>query len=470
MRKGLTVDDTGATWTASRLAAALRAREISSRDLLELYLDRIDRLNPPVNAVITLDAERARADAARADDEAARDAWRGPLHGLPTTIKDAIEVSGIRSTGGATELGDHVPAHDAPAVARLRAAGAIVFGKTNVPRWSGDVQTYNDVFGTTNNPWDLTRVPGGSSGGAAAAVAAGFTSFEVGTDIGGSVRIPSHLCGVFGLKPSFGVVSQRGYLDHVGGGTTDADINVFGPIARGADDLDLLLDVLAGPESDRALAWRLELPPPRRSEPSDYRVGVWLEDPSMPIDHDELALLRHAVDALSDAGAKVEEAHPDVEFAEQRDLFHELIVPAISPSMDADIAHAASGSHLQWLAHDKHRARLRAIWAEWFEDYDALLCPVLPVPAFPHDHAGDILSRNLTINGEQHPYITVTNWAGLIGVVGLPSAVPPVGRTPGGLPVGIQVVAPYLRDREAVKLAGIVAEVSGGGYTPPPGF
>ncbi|MGZ4688284.1 MAG: amidase family protein [Acidimicrobiia bacterium] len=468
------MDQATATWTASRLAAAIRARQLSSRDLLELYIDRIERLTPPLNAVVTLDLERARAEAARADEEAERGEWRGPLHGLPTTIKDAIEVGGVRSTGGATELTDHVPTADAPSVARLKEAGAIVFGKTNAPRWSGDVQTFNDIFGTTNNPWDLERVPGGSSGGAAAAVAAGFTSFELGTDIGGSVRSPSHCCGVFGLKPSFGVVSQRGYLDHVGGGTTDADINVFGPIARSAEDLDLLIDVLAGPDADRALAWRLELPAPRQAEVGDFRVGVWLEDPATQIDREVLTLLQNAADALSDAGAKVEDAHPNVSFAEQRNLFVQLIISAISPSMAYDPtvedAGAASGAHLSWLQADEARARLRAIWADWFRDYDALLCPVLPVPAFPHDHTADFMTRTLTINGEQQPYPVVTDWTGLIGIVGLPSAVAPVGRTPAGLPVGIQVVAPYLRDRESVRLAGIVADVSGGGYQPPPGF
>jgi amidase len=470
MSKDREMDEAVATWTATRLAAAIRARELSSRDLLELYVDRVERLNPPLNAVVTLDLDRARADATRADDEADRGDWRGPLHGLSITIKDAIEVEGVRSTGGAPELTDHVPAADAPSVARLKGAGAIVFGKTNVPRWSGDVQTFNATFGTTNNPWNLERVPGGSSGGAAASVAAGFTSFEVGTDIGGSVRIPSHCCGVFGLKPSYGVISQRGYLDHVGGGTTDADINVFGPIARGADDLELLLGVLAGPDADRALAWRLELPAPRQSALSDYRVGVWLEAPGVPIDHEELALLRNAADSLSDAGANVEDAHPDIDFAEQLAVFNSMIVAAISPSLDGDFAHSASGTYRAWLELDQHRSRLRAAWAEWFEGYDALLCPVLPVPAFPHMPDGDFTTRRLEINGEARPYSHVTDWAGLIGVIGLPSAVPPIGRTAAGLPVGIQCVAPYLRDREAVRLAGIVAEVSGGGYEAPPGF
>jgi hypothetical protein len=249
-----------ATWPAVRLAAAVRDRQVSSRELLEIYLDRIDRLGPPVNAVVTVDADGARRADADADRLTAGGEQLGPLHGLPMTVKDAIETAGLRSTGGAVELAGHVPDRDAPAVARLKAAGAIVFGKTNAPRWSFDVQTFNEVFGTTSNPWALDHSPGGSSGGAAAAVACGFTSFELGTDIGGSIRLPAHCCGVFGLKPTFGVVPQRGYLDHAGGGSTDADINVFGPLTRSAEDLDLLLGVLAGPGAPEARAWRLDLP------------------------------------------------------------------------------------------------------------------------------------------------------------------------------------------------------------------
>jgi amidase len=462
------VDDATATWTATRLAAALAAKEISSRELLQLYVDRIARLNGPVNAVVTLDAERATAVATALDQATARGERRGPLHGLPITVKDAIEVEGVRSTGGAVELTDHVPAADAVAVARLKAAGAVVFGKTNVPRWSGDLQTYNDIFGTTNNPWALDRVPGGSSGGPAAAVACGFTSFELGTDIGGSIRVPSHCCGVYGLKPSFGVVPQRGYLDHVGGGTTDADINVFGPIARGADDLDLLVSVLAGPEPERATGWRLDLPPPRHADLSSYRIGVWFEEPSCPMDREMLGVLRAAVDALAGAGAKVEEAHPPVDFVEQVALFNALILPAISPSLDAAVADTMSGPHRQWLANDERRAALRRVWAEWFETYDLLLCPVMSTPAFPHDQSGDFLERTITVNGTAVPYLNNVAWTGLVGVVGLPSAVPPIGRTPSGLPVGLQVVAPFLRDRDAVHVAGLLGDLAGG-YQPPPG-
>ena len=459
-----------ATQSATELAAAIRAKEVSSRELLDTYLDRVDKLNPAINAVVTLDADRAREAATAADAATARGDAVRPLHGLPVTIKDAIEVGGLRSTGGAVALTDHVPAQDAPVVSRIKDAGAIVFGKTNVPEWSGDLQTYNAIFGTTNNPWNTARVPGGSSGGPAAAVSAGLTSFEIGTDIGGSIRNPAHCCGIFGLKPSYGVVPQRGYLDHVGGGTTDADINVFGPLARSAEDLELLLGILAGPEPERELAWRVELPAPRRREVGEYKVGVWLEVPDAPVDADYLALMRNAADRLADAGAQVDDAHPPIEFQDQLAAFNALITAAISPSMPPEVAEAMGGTHLAWLQMQERRAALRAVWTEWFESYDALLCPVLLTPAIPHNNEGDFMTRTVRINGVEEPYLKEVWWAGLIGVVNLPSAVPPIGQTPDGIPVGIQVVTAYLRDREAIHLAGIVAEVSGGGYETPPGF
>ena len=459
-----------ATAPATELSAAIRNREVSSRELLAMYLDRIDRLGAPINAVVTLAAERAHAEAAAADDATARGAEVGPLHGLPITVKDAIETAGIRSTGGAVALTDHVPVADAPAVARLREAGAIVFGKTNLPEWSGNLQAYNELFGTTNNPWALDRVPGGSSGGAAAAVACGFTSFELGTDIGGSVRVPSHFCGVFGLKPSYGLVPQRGYLDHVGGGTTDPDINVFGPLARSAADLDLLLGVLAGPEPERAAAWRVDLPSPPTPHLAGRRIALWLDDPACSIDAGYLAVLRAAADAAADAGAIVEEAHPPVDHAEQVALFFTLVGAAVSVNADDDVADLLAGQHRQWLRLDAQRAALRRTWAEWFEGWDALLCPVSLTAAFPHQQDGDFLSRTIEINGATRAYMELTSWTGLIGVIGHPSAVPPIGQTANGLPVGVQVVTPVLHDRAAVQLAGLLAEVSGGGYRVPPGF
>ena len=438
------------TRSATELAAAIRTKELSSRELLESFVDRIERLGGPINAVITLDLDRARAAADAADAATARGESLGPLHGLPTTIKDAIATEGIRSTGGAVELRDHVPVADAPAVARLKDAGAIVFGKTNLPRWSSDIESFNEIFGTTNNPWDATRVPGGSSGGAGAAVAAGFTSFELGTDIGGSVRIPAHFNGVFGLKPSFGVISQRGYLDHVEGGTIDVDINVFGPLARSADDLDLLLGVLA----------ERELPPAK----TDLRIGVWFDEPACPVARDYRSLLGAAADRLADSATLVEEAHPPIEFLDQVRLFSNMVLAAMSPAYPADVADSISGTHHQWIRNDIERSRLKAIWAEWFESYDVLLCPVTPTAALPHLQ-GEFAARMMTVDGVERPYWENVSWTGLIGVVGLPSAVPPIGRTADGLPVGVQCVAPYLGDRTAIEVARRL-----GAYEPPPGF
>lgn len=455
--------------SATEQAAAIGNKQISARELLDLFAARVERFDEPVHAVVTLDLDRARAAAHAADEATARGESFGPLHGLPITIKDAIETEGIRSTGGAIELTDHVPASDAPVVAQVKDAGAIVYGKTNLPRWSGDLQSYNELFGTTNNPWDATRVPGGSSGGPAAAVACGLTSFEIGTDIGGSIRIPSHFCGTWGIKPSYGVVPQRGYLDRVGGGLTDSDINVFGPMARSVDDLELLLSLLAGPPPENAPAWRIELPAPRHESLSGVRIAVKFEDESCATDREYLDVLRRTADTLADAGAKVEEARLPVPMADQTLMFGGLILPAISPSLGDEAGEALSPSHYAWLKLQDQRALMQRAWAEWFlSGVDAFLCPVTPTPAFPHNQDGELMTRTMEVNGEQVSYLLNTTWTGLIGVVGLPSAVPPLPRTAGGLPVGVQVVTPYLHDRTAVRLAALIAEAAGGGYEPPP--
>ncbi len=481
------VDEDICLASALSQAAALRDRRISSRELLELYLGRVARLNPSLNAVVTLDVDRARQAAQDADaatmaattSPASTPAATGahsvgshrlpPLHGLPITVKDAIETAGLRSTGGARELADYVPTRDAPAVARLKAAGAIVFGKTNVPRWSGDIQTFNDLFGVTNNPWDLTRTPGGSSGGAAVAVATGLTSFELGTDIGGSVRIPSSFCGVFGHKPSFGIISQRGYLDHVGGGQTDPDINVFGPLGRDAADLKVLLGILAAPDAEDAAAWRLELPPPRHDNLAAYRVGLWLDDPAAEVDAAVAKVLSAAAKGLAAAGARVEEARPAVALPAAKQLFDELVLAAVSVSLPSRVGDRLSGSHRSWLELDQARAGVRRIWADWFTRYDVLLCPVTPMAAFPHDSHGNLGDRIVRINGQARNHADTLAWTGLVGMVYLPSTVVPIGRTPDGLPVGMQVVGPYLEDRTSLWVADRLAEVAGG-YVPPPGL
>jgi len=454
-------------WSATKLEAAIRDRTLSSRELLDLFATKIDRLNPKVNAVVTTDLDRARELAKQADDAAAKESWLGPLHGLPFTVKDAIETRGIRSTGGAPALAEHVPDVDAPAVSRLVGAGAVLFGKTNAPTWSADFQTHNELFGITSNPWDLSRTTGGSSGGAAAAVASGFTSFELGTDIGGSVRIPSSFCGIFGHKPSFGLVPQRGYLDHVGGGTIDVDINVFGPMARSVEDLELLLGVLGGPGSDDAVAWRLQLPEPRSTELAGLRIGTWLDDPKATVDSEVGDVFESAVRAFASAGAAVTTDRPPLDIEQMFTLFLGLTGAAAALSLPAGASELSGISHRQWLELKIEQARVRAIWDNWFSQFDVLLCPVMPMQAILHDTVVPFMERTVLINGERRAHMDCTAWTGLVGVAYLPSTVIPVGRTASGLPVGMQVVGPYCEDRTPLQAGRLLAEVIGEWQAPP---
>lgn len=466
----MAINEEVALWPAVRQAAALRAGEFGSRELLELLVGRIERLNGELNAVVTLDLDTAREAADGADRMAADGEFAGPLHGLPITIKDALETAGIRSTGGATELRDHVPGQDAPVVAALKAAGAIVFGKTNLPRWSGDIQSYNELFGTTVNPWNAARVPGGSSGGAATAVAAGLTAFEIGTDIGGSIRIPSAYCGVFGHKPSWGVVPTTGYLDHEAGGTTEADVNVVGPIARSAEDLELILDLILKKEGPLVAALA---PPPE--DLKTLRVAAWLDDDFCPVDGKALAVMTAAVDRLEAAGVSVDRAaRPNLDPNHAIGIGMWLVTAAMAQSMPAEslegagVANALSGaSHRQWLDMHAERETIRRLWAEFFKDYDALLMPTAFVPPFPHVQEGNFGTRTLQCNGSDRAYADLVRWTILTGMAYLPASVPPIGQDAEGLPVSFQVVGPYGGDYSTIRLAGLISELCGG-YEPPP--
>jgi amidase len=463
------LDEAIAFRPAGEQAGAVQSEACSARELLDLYAARIERLNDAINAVVTVDLDRARRDAAEIDARVARGEPVGPLAGLPMTIKDAIEVAGMRSTSGAVELRDNVPEHDAPVVALLRAAGAVIVGKTNLPAWcAADTETNNELFGTTNNPWSLDHSVGGSSGGSAAAVAAGLSSCDIGTDIGGSVRIPSHYCGVYGLKPSYGVVPQLGYLSHVGSGRINTDLNVFGPIARAPADLELLLDVIAQPEPEAALAWNVQLPAARRARIDEYRIGVWFDEPDCPIASDYAKVLGDTADALHAAGARVEESHPNVSFAAQVDVWFALVAAAVAPGLPAELQEPAAGNHLHWLQNQERRQVLRDTWHAWFAEHDLLLCPVVLSAAPEHNLAGKPLDRTVVVDGvERSLTLDIPRWSGLINVIGFPSCVAPIGRTEAGLPVGIQIVAPYLRDRDAIHLARCLEDIVGG-FEPPP--
>jgi amidase len=378
------------------------------------------------------------------------------------------------------------------AVQRLIDAGAIVFGKTNTPAWAMDWQTYNDLFGTTRNPWNPERTCGGSSGGSAASVAAGFTSFELGSDIGGSIRIPSGWCGVFGHKPSWGIVPERGHIPGLPGSLVEEDINVVGPLARSVEDLELVLDVIAGPLDDRGRAWRLSLPAPRAERLRDFRVGAWLDDAACPIDTSVLDVLNTAVEKLRGAGASIDEgARPPFPFEDAVALYQRMLAPIISGTLSdeqfqalvlaGDAAREEASSYLDrftqsvgirhrdWLRLHQERERMRAGWAALFEEIDVLLCPVAPLPPIAHDHADPQLLRTFQVNGRTRPYTDLISWMGAIGVAWLPVTVVPAGHTPEGLPVGIQIVAPFLEDRTSLRFGrAFAAEL--GGYRVPPGY
>lgn len=477
--------------SATDLIAAVAERQVSSRELLEMYLRRVEQHNPALNAVVTLDAERALAEADAADVAIGRGERIGPLHGLPMTVKDCLETEGMRTTAGSKMLAEYVPTRDAVAVARLRNAGAIVFGKTNVPEFAGDAQSFNELFGTTNNPWDLTRTPGGSSGGAAAAVAAGLCGLEVGSDLGGSLRIPAHFCGVYTLKPTWGIVPSQGHIPPPPGSLGEMDIGVVGPLARDARDLDLSLSVMAGADAQREVGWRLALPGPRRESLTGYRIAAWMDDPYCSIDAEIGAVYARVVRALREAGAEVDEVARPVSLEESHvvaqrliqgaiaqwapeEAFAELLVRAELASADDDAPPVRWARNVTQRARDyqvalQRRLQLKAIWADFFRAYDVVLCPVMPTVAFPHDHTPDDDARTVVVNGETRAYGDQWSWLQAIGGVHLPAVVAPVGMTQAGLPVGIQIVAAEYEDRSAIDVARRMAKVVGG-FERPPGF
>ncbi|MFL6621248.1 MAG: amidase [Sulfurifustis sp.] len=477
--------------SAGALAAALRRRAIGSRELLEHYIKRVERFNPDLNAVVSLDLEGARRRADALDAAAVRGEFQGPLHGLPITIKDLFETEGLRTTAGTKQYAEHVPTQNAVAVQRLVDAGAVVFGKTNTPAFGADVQTYNDLFGVTRNPWNLAHTSGGSSGGAAAAVAAGLTAFELGSDLGGSIRTPAHCCGIYGHKATFDVIPKRGSIPGPPGTLSTGDITVAGPLARSAEDLELTLSILAGPLPDRAIAWRLALPPPRRTRLADYRIAAWLDDPEFPIDRAVAATLRKTIDALRAAGARVDEkARPafamrdavrtyfDLLWAagsggipqQTFDRFREIAEKAAPEDTGVVARHARARTmrHREWLRANEARERYRAAWGAFFEKYDVLLMPVIQTPAIPHDHSADMLARTITVNGAPRWYWEQLAWIGIVGMAYLPATTAPIGFA-DGLPVGIQIAGPYLEDLTTIDFAKRLAEVVGG-YQVPPGY
>jgi len=473
--------------SASNILSQLHQRKLSAVELLDIVEQRIDRVNPVLNAIVAMDRKAARTAAQEADRRIASGEAR-PLEGLVMTVKDSLDVAGLVSTAGAPVYRDRVPETDAVTVARLRQAGAIVLGKTNVPAFTGDFQTFNAVYGTTNNPWDVGRSPGGSSGGAAAAVATGMAVLELGSDFGGSIRWPAHACGVFGHRPTWGLVSTRGHVPPPPGATMEAEFATVGPLARSARDLALVLELILGPAT--ADKPHTPLATARASSPKGLRVALWADDASAPVDASVRDAVVQAGRLLSAAGADVDDtARPDFSFDEQFEVFglfnHAIVASGLPAEVREKIAAKAAsfapddrshqalqarGAKLdaqRWAEMQAKRARYRAAWAAFFEQYDVVLCPPAPVPAIPHDHTSSFHARSLDVNGARRPYFDFLVWSSLATLSNLPATVAPVGRTGDGLPVGVQIIAPEAADRTAIAVAEMLENL-GCRYAPPP--
>ncbi|NUP16237.1 MAG: hypothetical protein HOZ81_09075 [Streptomyces sp.] len=455
-------DDHAAWWSVRRAARAIAAREISAREYLDVLRRRIDTHNPALGLVVTLD-ERAADEAARADEATVRGEPRGPLHGIPMTVKDSFATRGLRTTAGTADLAAHVPTADADAVSRLRHAGAVVFGKTNLAENCADLQSANSVFGVSRNPWNPEVTTGGSSGGSAGAVAAGFTPVELGSDIAGSIRVPASHCGVFGHRPSHGVVPLAGHIPPYQ--PTRPDMAVAGPFARDVDDLELLLDVITAPAAPDRVAWQLQLPPARVPR----RVALWDDDPYCPVDHGVRGALRRAAEALTAAGTPVEHARPagiTLQAADRtaRHLLAEVgmlhysrerieRVTAGSQPVGAELgAEFVAQSYRTWMDAHVRRERMRIKWQQFFTRYDAILLPVVPNLAPEHDDR-PYPERRITVDGVERPYWDQLVWTSLTGICHLPTTVVPVSRDSRGVPIGVAVCGPYLEDRTTLAVA-----------------
>jgi amidase len=440
---------------AGDAAAAIAAREVSSLELTEAVLRRIEAVNQKLNAIVELRADQALEEAARADRAGAE----GPLHGVPITVKEAFNVAGLHTTWGNPEFTDYVADWDATVVARLRRAGAVIVGKANAHFMLADfAQTFNDVYGRTNNPWNPELTPGGSSGGSAAAVAAGETFLDFGSDLVGSIRIPAAFCGVYGLKPTVGVVPLTG-LQPPGPPAPPSEMSYMsnvGPFARAAGDLRTALTATAGPE-DPAYSW--SLPAPRASKLQDFRVGVVVAEVASEVGD----ILSNAVDELASAGVRIVEGWPD-------GVDPAAVAKAFGYHVELFFAFAQPGGRFERLPelieYEQRRMAVRAAWGRYFREVDAFLCPVNFTPAFPHDPR-PFEQRTVPTSDGERPYDAQPFWISHASLPGLPAVSAPMGRTRHGLPVGMQIIGPLYEDDSAITFAELAAGVVGGYEQPP---
>ncbi|SDN95501.1 amidase [Afipia sp. GAS231] len=479
--------------TAVETSAALAARKVSAVELAQDVIGRIERHDAKVNAICVRDFERG-LDAARAADAELARGVKKPLLGIPLTVKESYNIAGLPTTWGNPVYKDFIAKEDSLPITRVKEAGCVILGKTNVPIALADWQSYNEIYGTTNNPFDLGRTPGGSSGGSSAALAAGYGPLSIGSDIGGSLRVPAFHCGVYAHKPTFDLVAMRGHVaPPIPPLPSNRDLSVIGPMARGAADLALLLDAMAGPDPlDAGIGYRLELPAARHTELKNFRVLLIDTDPVLPTDKAVRGTLETLAANLAKAGVKVDRSSPLLpDFTASTRLYMRRLMsflgasfppeiyagakaaaaalPASETSLGAERLRGIAQSHRDWLMDDGGRSRLRAQWRELFKTYDAVICPVMPTPAYPHDHSADQEQRRISIDGKDYVYPDQLAWPGIATLPGLPSTAIPTGFAPDGLPVGVQIVGPWLEDRTPLKLAELI-EREFGGFVPPKMF
>jgi len=472
--------------SAHDMLAALANKEISSVELTEMHIERIEAHDEILNAIPVKTFDRARKEAKRADEKLARGEY-APLLGLPMTLKESTLISGLPQTAEILPFKHYRPTHDGKVASKIFDAGANLLGKTNIPVALGDWQADSPVYGRTNNPWDLGRTPGGSTGGGGAALSAGMTPLEIGSDIGGSIRVPAAYCGVYGHRPSETAIPKSGLFPMSDLPNPTALMAVQGPLARTPDDLELLFDVIKGPDIGENTAWKLVLPAPRHTDLKHFRVAVMPEILGTPASNAMRSRVEELASLLSKQGAKVEQAMPKINL---EDYFHdyvrtlncitsqgrpieELNAQAKELRQSDESLMQAFADGLTMLAHEymaltRRREQFSAVWRDFFKDYDVVIGPMALDSAFPHQ-TGEQKDRILLVDNKTIPYFLNIIYPMVAIFCGLPSTAFPAGLDPDGLPLGVQAIGPYLEDLTTLKFARLL-EREWHKFEVPPGY
>jgi amidase len=472
--------------TATEMIDAMNAGEVTSSELVELMIERIEQHDEKLNAIPLRLYERAREEAASAD--ALRKAGQqARMLGLPITLKESTHVVGTPGTAGIPQMAAYEPPRDARVAAALFAEGVALLGKTNIPVALGDWQADSPVYGRTNNPWDLGRTPGGSTGGGGAALAAGMTPFEIGSDIGGSIRVPAAYCGVYGHRPSETAVPKTGSFPEADLPNPAGLMGVQGPLARSAKDLELAMEILAGPDIGEDAAWRLELPAPRHERLGDFRVAVLPQSDIVSASGEMNARVDELASFLSAKGATVKAARPDVDEAE---YFHDYVrllnaqtsvgqsreerqkraeaLRGAGTPVDAAQADGLTLDVPEYMKLLRRRAAAAQAWRAFFNEWDVVIGPMTLDAAFPHQEAV-FHERILEVDGDEVPYFLNIYYPMWAIFTGLPSTAFPGGFNRSGLPLGLQAIGPYLEDRTPLRFAALL-EQEWRAFEPPPGY